>query len=130
PPGVPLIPVAVTPVDPSPPAPLEPDTDKSKQAPEPMATASKLVVVSPSAIVKERYLEALGSLTAVHLYQSYLNIGLLADAAENEQMDYADAEKTLAQIVRLMTLVDRQLDAIGKTGLDQNDQRAMQNIRK
>lgn len=84
---------------------------------------------SPVPAPKERYLEALGSLTAVHLYQSFLNIGLLADAVENEQMDVADAQQTLGNITRLMSLVDGQLDKVARTGLDSHDQKELQNIR-
>jgi hypothetical protein len=102
------------------------------QAPPAFASgAAKKPVDSPAAAgAKERYLEALGSLTAAHLYQSFLNIGLLADAVESEQLEVGEARKTLANITRFMTLVDTQLDQVAKTDLDPNDLNALQNIRK
>ncbi|MSQ94981.1 MAG: hypothetical protein EXR98_10560 [Gemmataceae bacterium] len=83
-----------------------------------------------SPLAKERYLEALGSLTAAHLYQTFLNIGLLADAVENDQMEIAEAEKTLANLTRFMTLVETQLDQVASTDLDPSDRKALDSIRK
>src|SRR5262245_57768816 len=45
----------------------------------------------PARTPHERMLETLGGLSAAHLYQSYLNIGLLADAVENETYTEAQA---------------------------------------
>lgn len=78
--------------------------------------------------IKNRYLEALGSMCAAHLYQSFLNIGLLADGVENEQLSLAEGEKTLANVVRFMGLVERQLDQIAMNGLDPNDRQTLLGI--
>jgi hypothetical protein len=99
------------------------------------AKKAEMPVVKPVAsaptpnVATDRYLEALGSLTAAHLYQSFVNIGLLADAVESEQLEIAEAEKTLGTIVRLMTVVETQLDQIANTDLDANDEEAMRKIR-
>ncbi len=96
----------------------------------PVKSIEKPLVPPAQSTSKDRYLEALGSLTAAHLYQSFLNIGLLADAVENEQMDVEEAEKALSHITRFMTLVDDQLNQLAKTDLDTNDRDALQGIRK
>src|SRR5580765_5514195 len=57
----------------------------------------------------ERVLETLGSLSAAHLYQSYLNIGLLADAVEKEGVGQEQASDMLATVVSLINVVDKQL---------------------
>src|SRR5262245_54974985 len=60
--------------------------------------------------VKERFLEALGGLSAAHVYQSYLNIGLLADGVESEAYSKAEAEQMLATVGNMIDMADRQLD--------------------
>ncbi|MBI2808379.1 MAG: hypothetical protein HYX68_25610 [Planctomycetes bacterium] len=94
---------------------------QSKPAVRPFAKAP--------APANDAYLEALGSMAAAHLYQTYVNIGLLADAVESEQLKLDEAEKTLANIVRLMTLVDGQFDQVSKLDLDPNDRKALEKVR-
>ena len=77
----------------------------------------------------ERTLEALGSLSASHLYQSYLNIGMLADAVEHETYTLSQAQEMLTTVVGLMDIVDRQLDRLAKTELGADDRRDVERIR-
>jgi hypothetical protein len=74
------------------------------------------------------YLEALGGLSATHLYQSHLNIGLLADGVESETYSVAEADKNLKTVVAMMKLVDGQLAKVTKTGLDPDDQESLRQI--
>jgi hypothetical protein len=83
----------------------------------------------PAGTPHERMLETLGGLSAAHLYQSYLNIGLLADAVENETYTEAQANSMLAQVVSLMDLVDRQLDKLAKMDLSAEDKQDVERIR-
>lgn len=78
---------------------------------------------------RERFLEALGGLSAAHLYQSYLNIGLVADAVENEAYSKSDAAGLLQTIGELVTLVDNHLNRLSQVGLDSEDQQAIDRIR-
>lgn len=73
-------------------------------------------------------LEALGGLSATHLYQSHLNIGLLADAVESEIYTIEDAEKSLSSVVELMKLVDAQLAKVAKAGIDAGDQESIREL--
>ena len=82
-----------------------------------------------SRTANERSLEALGSLSASHLYQSYLNIGMLADAVENESYTKAHAQEMLATVVNLMNAVDRNLQRLAEADLPADDGRDVERIR-
>jgi hypothetical protein len=60
--------------------------------------------------------ETLDSLVGVHLYQSYLNIGVLADATEGDVYTPAEANKLLDRVTALMDNVDRQLTRLEEAG--------------
>jgi hypothetical protein len=77
----------------------------------------------------ERLLETLGGLSAAHLYQSYLNIGLLADAVDNKTYTQAQALEMLTTVVGLMNTVDKQLDRLAKNDLSADDKRDVERIR-
>jgi hypothetical protein len=62
----------------------------------------------------EAVIEALGGLTAAQLYQTYLNIGLLADAVEGEVYEKDEARNLLDKVSGLMTEVERQLDRVAQ----------------
>jgi hypothetical protein len=77
----------------------------------------------------ERFLETVGSLSAGHLYQSFLNIGLLADCVENETYTPEQAEKMLRTVLRLIDLQDHQLFMLKESGLDGEDSQTADRIR-
>jgi hypothetical protein len=78
---------------------------------------------------RDRYLEALGSLSAAHLYQSYLNIGLLADGVESEAYTVKEAEDTLRSINDIIDQVDGQLQKLAKGGLEPDDVASIEQIK-
>ncbi|HZT78617.1 MAG TPA: hypothetical protein VFA26_00225 [Gemmataceae bacterium] len=78
----------------------------------------------------EALLTALGSLLGAHLYQSYLNIGLLADGVEGEVYTVADAEKMLDAVADLMRKVDGQLTKLAGAGLKDEDRKTLEQNRK
>jgi hypothetical protein len=77
---------------------------------------------------RERYLAALGLLSAAQVYQTYLNIGLLADGVESGAYSKAAAEEMLTTVASLINQMDRQLDKISDTGLDVEDQQNVARI--
>jgi hypothetical protein len=81
-----------------------------------------------AANAKTDFLEALGSLSATHLYQSHLNIGLLADGVESGTYTIADAEESLKPVIDMMKLVDVRLAKLAKSELDAEDRRSIQQI--
>jgi hypothetical protein len=84
----------------------------------------------PGATPRERALEALGGLTAAHVYQSYLNIGMLADAAENEVYGTDDAKKLLTTILAWIENVDQQLKSLAEANLEPDDQKRVTQVRE
>src|SRR5262245_49106292 len=84
-----------------------------KPTPEPPPEASKSA---------DRLVEALGGLTAAHLYQAHLNIGLLADSVESRVYTLAEAKKLLETLTSLLDTVDRQLTRVGEQELKPEDQ--------
>jgi hypothetical protein len=77
-----------------------------------------------------RLLESIGSLCAVQLYQSYLNVGLLADAVEHETYPKQEATQILGTIVTLSQTVDGQLRKLGDAGLEKDDVDSLERVRK
>ena len=77
-----------------------------------------------------RLIESVGSLCAVQLYQSYLNVGLLADGVEHEAYSKADAAQILSTIVTLSQTVDGQLQKLADSGLENDDKKALDRVRK
>jgi hypothetical protein len=85
-------------------------------------------VIPLTRTARERFLAALGMLSAAQIYQTYLNIGLLADGVESEAYTKAQAEEMLATVVGLLDQGDRQLDAVRQTDLDADDQQNVKRI--
>jgi hypothetical protein len=78
---------------------------------------------------RDHLLEALGGMCAVHLYQSYLNIGLLADAVENEAYSGSDAAGILLTIQELVTMVENHVTLVGRLDLETDDLHTLTRIR-
>jgi hypothetical protein len=79
---------------------------------------------------RERYLSALGMLSAAHVYQTYLNIGLLADGVESGAYTRAEAEEMLTTLGGLLNQTDRQLDKIAGSGLSEDDRQSVARVRQ
>lgn len=97
-------------------------------------TLPKKVTVPQAGNVKrdsqrDRLLEAMGNLSAAHLFQSYLNIGLLADGVESDAYSPKEAEDTLHSIHEIMDQVTSQLDLVAKLDLEGEDLAAIEQIK-
>jgi hypothetical protein len=77
----------------------------------------------------DRLLEALGCQSSVHLYQTYLNIGLIADAVENEACTATEGSNMLKTVAGLMDVVDKQLEAVNMMDIREEDKEGVQRIR-
>lgn len=75
-------------------------------------------------------LETLGSLAASHLYQSYLNIGFIADGKAEGTYEEKDIQQILSSILTLMEALDKKLDQVGKLELSKDDRDGIDQIRK
>lgn len=79
---------------------------------------------------RDRFMGALGNLTGIHLYQAYLNIGLLADCTEGEVYTMDEAAKWLERTVAQLEQVDKQLDVLAKADLDSDERQGIDRCRQ
>jgi hypothetical protein len=79
---------------------------------------------------RDRFMGALGNLTGIHLYQAYLNIGLLADCTEGEVYTMDEAGKWLERTVAQLEQVDKQLDVLAKADLDTDEKQGIDRCRQ
>jgi len=104
-------PVVVAAADPAKPA----EPAAPREAPKPAVAPGK------SAEERDRLLEALGTLTAAHYFQTYLNIGFIADGKTRGTYTDRDARKVLDSVLSLVNSAERQLDALEKIDLSGGD---------
>jgi hypothetical protein len=73
---------------------------------------------------------ALGALSGAHLWQSRLNIGVVADGVENKTYTMEQGEKMLQRVVGFMDQVDYQLRKLKGADLEPDEQKSVDRIRK
>jgi len=105
------------------------DGPRDSQPVGPAATETKSPEPRPP-VPRDRLLDSLGTLTGAHLYQSYLNIGLLADAAENGVYTDEEAQRLLEKITEFLDTVDQQLARLADAGLEAEDKDHIQRCRQ
>jgi len=128
----PLAPAAGKVETPSPAAPVAKNEKKEPPAVPPVQKASaKSSPAAPAApAMSETALEVLGALAAAQLYQTHLNIGLLADAVEEGVYKTDDARDMLRTIVGLLSTVEKQFDRLAAEGLKEDDKKSMEEARQ
>jgi hypothetical protein len=94
------------------------------EAPKPAAAPDKRDLAKAAA-ERRQLLETLGALTAAHCYQTYLNIGLIADGKARGVYTDRDAYKVLDSVLALEQALDRRLAAIDKLDLDKEDRASL-----
>jgi hypothetical protein len=82
------------------------------------------------ALERRQLLEILGALTAAHGYQTYLNIGFIADGKAKGIYSEKDAYKLLDSVLALVSSVDRKLAALDKIDLDKEDHASLEQMRQ
>jgi hypothetical protein len=108
----------------------EPSRPPAQEAQSPGPSARvKPAADLPQAAQYGVMLESLGGLSAANLYQSYLNIGLLADGVESEAFTIEGGASTLKIIANCLTLVDKKLAKLDKESLDPEDQGSLERIK-
>jgi hypothetical protein len=75
-------------------------------------------------------LPALGTLTGAHLYQGYLNIGMLADGAEAEVYSPQQAKRLLGTVSALLDAADRQLARLPEEKLPEKEREPLKRARQ
>jgi hypothetical protein len=110
--------------------PTRPAADRPGTAEESVETpAAKTGDRAGSADERRRLLETVGSLAVAHCYQSYVNIGLLADARAKGLYAQKDAAKVLDSVLALLDSVDRKLAALDNLDLDKQDRSSLDQMR-
>jgi hypothetical protein len=79
---------------------------------------------------RQQLLEAVGSLAASHYYQTYLNIGFLADGKAQGLYGDKEAKKVLDSLLSLLATADKQLETVSKLDLEKEDQNSVNQMRK
>lgn len=74
--------------------------------------------------------DTIGLLAGLQLYQTYLNIGLLADARADGRFELIDAAKLLGSVAGPLDKVEAQLGKVEKLKLSETDLRAVGRLRK
>ena len=82
-----------------------------------------------SAQERRQLLETVGALTAANCYQTYLNIGFIADGKAKGAYIDRDANKVLDSVLSLLNSVERNLAALGKMDLDKQDRESLEQMR-
>lgn len=98
--------------------------------PAALTGAVPLEPTNPAEALPERALEVVGGLTAGHLFQSYLNLGMLADSVENKVYTKEEGKKLLGTVLALMNTVDQQLARLAGSVQDMDDQKRIARVRQ
>src|SRR5207248_3878369 len=87
--------------------------------------------VAPKKAEAERaqLLETVGCLTAAHYFQTYLNIGFVAEGKARGTYTDKDARKVLDSVLSLLNSTDAKLEALGKIDLDKDDRERLEQMR-
>jgi hypothetical protein len=94
------------------------------------ATSPKIGPETGTAAEHRRLLETIGALTAGHSYQTYLNIGLLADGRAKGAYTDKDATRVLDSILSIVRSVEEKLAALDKLTLDEADRASLAQMRE
>jgi hypothetical protein len=74
--------------------------------------------------------ETVGVLAGLHLYQTYLNIGFIADGRAEGTYQEQDARQLLASVLAPLDQVDQQLEKVGKLVQDKKDRETAEKVRR
>ncbi len=103
-------------------APAEPTEPVAEPARPDAATAR-------SAQERDLLLETIGNLTSAHYFQTYLNIGFVADGKAAGTYTEKDARRVLDSILSLVNSLDRKLEALEKVELSKDDRDRLEQLR-
>ena len=109
----------------SPPAAASQAEESSKAA-----TTPKVSAEGGTATERRQLLETIGALIAAHCYQTYFNIGLLADGRAKGIYNDRDANKVLDSVLSILATVDQKLTALDKLALEKEDRASLAQMRE
>jgi hypothetical protein len=91
--------------------------------------SGNLKAASSAEVQRDCLLENVGSVGCIYLYQSHLNIGLLADAVENQTYTKQHAAEILATTATLVQTVDGQMEKLASVGLEKEEMDSINLVR-
>ena len=97
-------------------------TSADKLGPAPGASTST-TMPDPSS------LETIGALAAAHYFQTYLNIGFIADGKGKGTYSDEEARKVLRTVLSVVDSVDRQLETLAKRAMEKEDRNSLEQMR-
>lgn len=97
------------------------DVQEPPEAPIPQAAPADSV---------ETLLEAVGTMGGVQLYQTYLNIGFIADGKGQNVYTAEEAEELLMSIVAPLDHVTKQFQSVKQIATDDDDKKALDRLSK
>ena len=83
-----------------------------------------------TATLETQLMETVGLLASTQLYQTYLNIGFIADARTEGIYDDEVSVKLLASVLKSLEKVDQRLEALAKAARKKTDQAALIRLQK
>jgi hypothetical protein len=92
--------------------------------------APSLAKASPANETQNILTEAVGLFGGLQLYNTYLNIGLLADAMANDIYEVGDVSQLLGSVILPLERVDMQLEKLKKVPLSTDDRQALAQMSK
>lgn len=138
-PAVPL--AAVAPVASQPPAALPPPQtvaqpnagDDAKKPKSPPRRGQAMPITAAPGLEtaeRERFLQVIGNLTGAQLYQSYLNIGFLADGVNAQTYQKEDTLKLLEAVNTALANMDRQMVNLAQASITAEDKKQLARIQQ
>jgi hypothetical protein len=91
-------------------------------------TVAAEVPNTSTALLDAGSLQAVGTLAGTHYFQTYLNIGFIAEGKQKGTYSDADARKVLRYVLLMVDSVDRQLTALGSRNLGKEDRDSLEQM--
>lgn len=104
----------------------EPSYGQPAPAPAKADSATKTITAEEAV---PQLMEAIGHLAGMNLYQTYLNIGFMADAKAEGVYEEDDVKPLLASIVTPLDTLEKKLDAIAKLAPTTEDRQAIEKVK-
>ena len=102
---------------------------ESKPAATPKDDNVKTTDPTNSSAAERGLLQTIGALTAAHYFQTYLNIGFIADGKGHGIYSEKDARRVLQSVLTLLDSVDRRLETLKHVNLNKDDLESLEQMR-
>jgi hypothetical protein len=103
-----------------------PASDPSTKSADPSPAEDAIAAAAAS---DANCLETIGALAAAHYFQTYLNIGFVADGKNKGIYGDEDSRKLLQSVLSVVDSVDKQLESLGKRSMAKEDRKSLEQMR-